>query len=81
MKRLTQIMTLTISLVLLLTLFTPALAQGEEKAAPQPAGISILILLMGILALLIVGGAYLSQGGGKPANGTAGARSGEDEEV
>jgi hypothetical protein len=83
MKRITHITTLAFSAVMLLTLTLasamPALAQGDEKAAAtEPAGIGILILLMGVLALVLVGGAYLSQGGTRTANGTAGS---EEEEV
>lgn len=85
MKRITHLTALAFSAVMLL-MFTlasamPALAQGDEKAATEPAGIGILILLMGVLALVLVGGAYLSQGGSRVANGTAGAPSGEEEEV
>jgi hypothetical protein len=35
---------------------TPAYAQEGETATQSPAGIGVLILLMGIAAILIVGG-------------------------
>jgi hypothetical protein len=62
MKKFAHGLALLFSVVMLISYAAPAFAQeGETAATTQPAGIGILILLMGVLALLLVGGTYLTQ--------------------
>jgi hypothetical protein len=55
-------MRLAIILVIieLLSLPLPALAQGGEQPR-APEGIGIMLLMMGLAAIVIVGGIYISQ--------------------
>jgi hypothetical protein len=65
-----QSMQLAITLVIvgLLSLPFPALAQGSEQ--PQaPEGIGIMLLMMGLAAIVIVGGIYISQNRSGKQNG------------
>ena len=51
---------ITLLIVGLLSLPLPALAQGNEQ--PQaPEGVGIMLLMMGLAAIVIVGGIYISQ--------------------
>lgn len=71
-------LTLAFSVVMFLGYAAPAFAQEGETTTTQPAGIGILILLMGILALLLVGGTYLTQNSARKSAG--GASSSDDED-
>ena len=81
MKKLAYTITLLVSVVMLLSYAAPTFAQeGETATTTQPAGIGILILLMGILALLLVGGTYLAQNGSRKANAGAGSTAADDDD-
>jgi hypothetical protein len=79
MKKLAHGLALLFSVMMLLTLAAPAFAQeGETATTTQPAGIGILILLMGVLALLLVGGTYLTQNSSRKSTSN-GAPADEDD--
>ena len=79
MKKFAHGLALLFSVVMLLTYAVPAFAQeGETATTTQPAGIGVLILLMGVLALLLVGGTYLTQNASRKPT-TGGAPADEDD--
>ncbi|RMF49260.1 MAG: hypothetical protein D6749_13635 [Chloroflexota bacterium] len=53
-------LSLAVSALLLFAMPTVAWAAEDEKAS-APAGIGLLILMLGILAIAIVGGYYIRQ--------------------
>jgi predicted membrane channel-forming protein YqfA (hemolysin III family) len=80
MKKIVHGLTLLFSALMFLFATAPAFAQEGETATTQPAGIGILILLMGVLALLLVGGTYLTQNSTrKSASGTSADPDDEDD--
>jgi hypothetical protein len=74
MKKIVHGLTLLFSALLFLLATAPAFAQEGERTTTQPAGIGVLILLMGVLALLLVGGTYLTQNSARKTT-TAGSTS------
>ena len=62
MKGSTQrILSVLVFALLMLVVVTPAYAQESSAANQPPAGVGILILLMGLAAVGLVGFAYLAQ--------------------
>ncbi len=55
-------------LVMTFSFATPALAEGGEQAASNtPAGLGVLILVMGLAAIFLIGGYYVNQNRPQPA--------------
>jgi hypothetical protein len=76
-KRLLSLLAICALVLLDLAAAVPALAQDEATAA-QPEGIRTLILLLGIMAILIVGASYLTLN--MPRTQGSGAEDEDDED-